>query len=84
MLWATTSKYIFSKQPSVLSTKHCNCLGNKDLNYSYAKSWIKVLNTVLEKIGVKELTYKVITSSVFLVAYANTRKTCKVSLTLLF
>ena len=25
-LWATTSKYILSKQLRVLSTKHCNCL----------------------------------------------------------
>ena len=32
-LWATTSKYIFLKQFSVLSTEYCSCLGRSKLRH---------------------------------------------------
>ena len=49
--------------------------------YSYVKSQTRVLNVGLERIGLKELMYKVVTS-IFLVAYMKKRKTYKVLYTL--
>ena len=50
--------------------------------YSEVKSWKRVLNTGLERMGIKKLIYKVVMFPVFFVAYANKRNTCKVLSTL--
>lgn len=44
--------------------------------YSQVKSQTRVLNTSLEICGVKTLIYKVVTSPLFVVAYANENNTC--------
>ena len=39
-LWATTSKYIFLKQLSILSTNYCHCLVDKySFEHMFRKNW---------------------------------------------